>query len=168
MRYGFVLGFSVLMAGCVSSAPVSTVARSVDAVRSGKLAAFRSELTTEAQATLGTEQEMAAIGQTLSRYSHVEIGPPFLMSSKQEPRERLYKTIIAGAARKGAPLAVIYNVFLRCTLSDQTFHQDELPETCTTLIDDSGIPFQNCTPGTPAFDYVAVVESCGVEKIEEK
>jgi hypothetical protein len=163
------------MAGCLTSAPVSTVTRSVHAARNGRLAAFRSELTSESRTALGTEQEMTAIRQTLGRYSHFEIGPPLLVSSKKGDRgsgdigdvERTYKTVIAGIERKGEPAKAVYTVFVRCTLEDQTVHQDETPETCTTVIDDNGIPLQNCTPGTPASDYVAVVESCGVERFEE-
>ena len=125
--------------------------------------------------TLGTEQEMTAIRQTLGRYSHVDIGPAILVSSKEGDRgdgdigdvERTYKSVISGVARKGEPAKAVYTVFLRCTLANHSFHQDEIPETCTTVVDDNGIPWQNCTPGTPASDYVAVVESCGVERIEE-
>ncbi|HJW93983.1 MAG TPA: hypothetical protein VJ901_10210 [Thermoanaerobaculia bacterium] len=156
----------VALTGCVSSAPVATVSRTVNAAKHGQLAAFESQLTDDARATLGSARAMDAIRQKLGGYHHIEIGPPLLVSSNDAGRT--YKTVVAGLARRGEAAEAVYTVFLRCTLENQTVHQDETPETCTTLIDDNGIPWQNCTPGTPASDYVVQMESCGVEKIEEK
>src|SRR3954452_19735339 len=142
----------VALTGCVSSAPVATVSRTVNAAKHGQLAAFESQLTDDARATLGSAQAMNAIRQKLGGYHHIEIGPPLLVSSNDA--ERTYKTVVAGLARKGEAAEAVYTVFLRCTLENQEVAQDRDAEALPDADRHNGIPWQNCTPGTLASDYV--------------
>jgi len=175
MRWRWLLlAWTMAMAACAST-PAGTAARFVDAAKKGDAGAFRSELTDEARTTFGADEQMAAISEKLARYSRVAVGPAFLVAAKQGDRgggdigdvERTYKLTIAGVSHRGRPPEAIYELLLHCELSNETVHYDETPESCTTTIDENGIPWQNCTPGTPASDGVVLMESCKVGGIEE-
>src|SRR5260370_21325679 len=60
------LMLSLAAAGCVSSAPLRTAQRAVNAAKKGRLTQFQSELTGRARSTIGTEQGMDAIRQKLA------------------------------------------------------------------------------------------------------
>ncbi|HKS25345.1 MAG TPA: hypothetical protein VJZ76_21305 [Thermoanaerobaculia bacterium] len=164
----------LFVAGCAST-PASTAARLVDAAKQGDAGTFRSELTDEARAKFGAGEQMAAIRQKLARYSRVAVGPAFLVAAKQGDRgggdigdvKRTYKVTVAGVSHRGRPPEAIYELLLRCELSNETVHYDATPESCTTTIDENGIPWPNCTPGSPASDGVVLMESCKVGGIDE-
>ncbi|HSY48566.1 MAG TPA: hypothetical protein VLC46_07140 [Thermoanaerobaculia bacterium] len=164
-----------LAAGCVSSAPSMTAGRALDAIRKGNLKDFQGQLTTKARPALGTEQEMAAVRQTLGHYTNVSVGSPLLVSSRQGNQgdghvgdvRRTYTATVSGSPRKGAPPQAIYTLSLKCLLSYESYHHDEVPESCTTTIDENGIPWTSCTGGSPAYDSLDLGESCLISKIEE-
>jgi hypothetical protein len=166
---------SLAAAGCVSSAPALTARRAVDAARKGKLNEFRSQLTDDARWKLGTGQAMDAIREKLAHYTNLSIGPALLISSKQGDQgyghvgdvRRTYNATVAGSSRKSAPPEAIYTLLLKCRISYDEDHHDEVPEGCTTTIDDNGIPWTNCTAGSAAYDSIDYGESCWVAKIEE-
>ncbi|HXA19804.1 MAG TPA: hypothetical protein VN380_22665 [Thermoanaerobaculia bacterium] len=161
-------------AGCVSSAPLLTARRAVNAAKKGKLTQFQSQLTDRARSTIGTEQGMDAIRQKLAHYTGLSVGQALLVSSKQGDQGyghigdvlRTYKAIVAGSQRKGAPPEAIYTFFLKCRISYEEFHHDEVSESCTTTIDANGIPWTNCSGGSPAYDSIDYCESCAVARIE--
>jgi hypothetical protein len=171
----FALMLVLAAGGCVSSEPLQTARRAVDAARKGKLTQFQSQLTGSARSTIGTEQGMDAIRQKLAHYANLAVGPALLVSSKQGDQGyghagdvlRTYKAILAGSQRKGDPPQAIYTLFLKCRISYEAFHHDEVSESCTTTIDANGIPWTNCSGGYPAYDSIDYSESCSVSRIEE-
>jgi len=175
LRYALILMLALAAAGCVSSAPSWTAGRALDDVRKGNLKDFQSQLTDKARPTLGTQQEMDAIRQRLSGYASVSVGPALLISSRQGDQgagqvgdvRRTYTATVTGSPRKGAPIQAIYTLFLKCMLSYDLYHHDEVPESCTTTIDPNGVPWTSCTGGSAAYDSVDLSESCLISKIEE-
>ena len=174
-RLLLLLTLTMAAAGCVSSAPSMTAGRALDAVRKGDLKNFQGQLTDKARPALGTDQEMGAVRQKLGHYTNVSAGPPLLISSRQGNQgaghigdvRRTYTATVSGSPRKGAPSQAIYTLFLKCRLSYESYHHDEVPESCTTTIDENGIPWTNCTGGSPAYDSLDLGESCLISKIEE-
>jgi hypothetical protein len=175
LLYWLAVTLSLAVAGCVSSAPALTAGRIVNAAQKGKLNDFQSQLTGRAKATLGSQQGMDSVRQKLAQYTNLTVGPALLISSKQGDQgyghfgdiKRTYQTTVAGSPRKGAPPEAIYTFFLKCLIDYRVFHYDETPESCTTTIDENGIPWTNCTGGSPAYDSIDYVESCSVSRIEE-
>lgn len=163
-----------LAAGCATSVPVQTATRAVTAARKGQLTQFQRLLTTKAQSTIGTEQAMQAIRQTLARYTNPSIGPALLVSSKQGDQgyghvgdvRRIYETTLTASPRRGAPPQPLYTLRVKCRISYEPVHHDEVPDSCTTTIDDNGIPWTTCSGASPAYDSIDYQESCWVAGIE--
>jgi hypothetical protein len=175
LRCWLTLTLSLAAAGCLSSAPALTAARAIDAARKGKLNDFRSQLTGKARPALGTQQEMDAIRQKLAHQANVSVGPTLLISSRQGDQgyghfgdvRRTYQATVTCSPKKGAPVQAIYTLFLRCLISYDTYHHDEVPESCTTTIDENGVLWTNCNAGFPAYDSIDLGESCLISRIEE-
>lgn len=171
----FVLLLSLSIVGCVSSGPASVSERAVDAAVKGKLDAFRRQLAPKAQSTLGTEQGMNAIRQKLAYYKNVSVGPALMISSKQGDQgyghfgdvQQRFEATVAGSPAKGSPPEPIYTIQLQCDIAYDQYHHDATNESCTTTIDENGIPWTNCTPGSDAYDSIDLGESCAITAINE-
>ncbi len=170
-----VLMLPLLVTGCVTSPASSVSRRAVHAAMKGNLDRFQQQLSPEAKSTLGTPQAMDAIRQKLAGYTNVVVADPLLMSSRQGDQgydhfgdvERTYEAQVSGSSAKDAPAELIYAVQVQCALSYGVYHYDETSESCSTTIDQNGVPWTNCTPGTPAYDAIELGESCAVGGIRE-
>jgi len=118
---------------------------------------------------------MLAIRQTLARYTNPSFGPALLVSSRQGDQgyghfgdvQRTYETTLAASPRRGAPRQPIYTLRVKCRISYESVHHDEVPDSCTTTIDDNGIPWTTCSGASPAYDSIDYRETCSVARIEE-
>ncbi len=138
-----------------------------------RLDAFRSQLSPEAQSTLGTPAAIDAIRQKLAGYAHVSIGDARLKSAQKGNQgyghsgdvRRTYEARVSGSASKGAPAELIYTLELQCVLSYGVSRHDEAAESCPTMIERTDVPWTNCTPGAPVTDSIGLRESCALTRI---
>ncbi|HYM60163.1 MAG TPA: hypothetical protein VEZ11_04650 [Thermoanaerobaculia bacterium] len=112
-----VFAVSLTAAGCATSAPMATTRRAVNAVRSGNLDRFRSQLAPEARTELGTNERLGVIQRRLADYKNVSIAPAIFISSTDSDQQRTYKATVKGSWRKGAPPEPIYTFLLDCSVS---------------------------------------------------
>src|SRR6185437_14621224 len=152
----------LLVTGCVTSPASSVSRRVVHAAMKGDFDRFQKQLSPEAKSTLGTPLAMDAIRQKLAGYTNVVVADPLLTSSRQGDQgydhfgdvEQDYEAQVSGSAAKGAPAELIYTLQVQCGLSYGVYHYDETSESCSTRIDENGVPWTDCTPGTPAYDEI--------------
>jgi hypothetical protein len=174
LRFWLVLILSLAMTGCISSPASSVSRRAVKAAMKDRLDKFRDQLTPEARSTLGTQRGMGAMHQKLAGYTNVTVGEALVTSAKQGDQGydhygdvlRMYEATVSGSAAKDAPPELIYTLQVQCTLAYGVYHHDETSESCSTTIDQNGVPWTNCTPGTPAYDSIDLGESCAVAGIK--
>jgi hypothetical protein len=171
-RRWFVLTLSSLLAGCLAS-PASSVGRhAVDAATKGRLDAFRSQLSPAAQSTLGTTEAIEALRQKLAGYANVRVGDARLTSAPGNQADarsgeilRTYEAPVSGSASNGAPAELIFTLQLRCAVSYDENRHGEAPDSCSTMIERTDVPWTNCTPGAPAGDSTGLRESCALTGI---